>query len=74
MGITLEQAKGLKHGQILHHVDHTNKDGSPQRWKVNGKPKVWKTMPEKVKIPLKHGLYNFDYLTEDYLDKVNIAN
>lgn len=67
MPITLEQAKSLKRGQVLYHVTHRNRDGSPVRWRVNGQPKVWKRDPSHVQVPLKHGLRDHDYLTEDAL-------
>ncbi len=65
--VTLEQAKNLKYGQILHHVSQKNADGTPQRWRVNGKPKTWKRSPERVSVPLKHGMYDYEHLTEDTL-------
>jgi hypothetical protein len=68
--ITLEQAKNLKHGDILYHVINRNADGSPQRWRVNGKVRTWKRNPERIQVPLKYGLKNFDYLTENELDLV----
>jgi hypothetical protein len=68
--ITLEQAKQLKIGQILHHVLYKNADGTPVRWKVNGKVKTWKTHPERVRVPLKYGLKTGAYLTEDILDQL----
>jgi len=68
--ITLEQAKNLTHGTILYHVTHRNADGSPQRWRVNGQPKTWKRSPDRVQVPIKHGLYDYDYLTESDLDLV----
>jgi len=68
--ITLEQAKNLTHGTILYHVTHRNADGSPQRWRVNGQPKTWKRSPDRVQVPIKHGLYSYDYLTENDLDLV----
>ena len=73
MSITLEQAKKLTHGDILHHKVNKNSDGTPQRWRVNGKVKLWKRSPNKVKVPLKYGLYRFDYLTENELDLVDLA-
>ena len=72
MTITLEQAKNLKYGDTLHHTKNRNADGTPQRWKVNGKPKTWKTRPNMVKVPVKHGLHDYDYLTEDDLYLVNL--
>ena len=68
--ITLDQAKNLKYGDILYHVINRNADNTPQRWRVNGKVKTWKTRPDEVRIPLKHGLYSYDYLTHDDLELV----
>lgn len=68
--ITLDQAKKLYHGQVLYHVNNRNSDGSPQRWRVNGQPKTWKTRPNEVQVPLKHGMYDFGYLTERELGLV----
>lgn len=65
--ITLEAAKQLCHGEILHHVSNKNADGTPQRWRVNGKPKTWKRSLDRVHVPLKHGMYDFGYLTEGNL-------
>ena len=73
MAITLEQAKQLKTGDILHHVKNNNADGTPQRWRVNGMVKTWKCDAGRVKVPVKHGLYRYDHLTEDDLDLVSIA-
>lgn len=70
--MTLEEAKSLKSGQIVYHVRNKNKDGTPQRWKVNGKVTTWKTFPERVYVSLKHGLYTHDHLTEDDLHLVTI--
>ena len=70
--ITLKQAKNLKHGDSLHHTTNKNADGTPQRWRVNGAVKTWKTRPNEIRIPLKHGLYSYDYLTQDCLDIVSL--
>lgn len=70
--ITLEQAKSLEYGDMLFHTAHKNADGTPQRWKVNGRPKTWKTKPEKVQVPVKHGLRHYDYVTEESLDLVSL--
>ena len=74
MSITLEQAKSLKHGDILHHEVNKNADGSPQRWRVNGMVKRWKRSPDRIQVPLKYGLYGYDYLTENDLDLVSMAD
>jgi len=57
--ITLEQAKALKLGMVLHDETSKNSDGTCQRWRVNGQPQVWKTRPDEVRIPVKHGLYDY---------------
>lgn len=62
--LTLEQAKSLRHGQVLLHSHLTNGNGTPQRWRVNGKVKTWKRSPDRVQVPVKRGLYGYGYLTE----------
>ena len=64
--ITLQQAKELRPGQVL--VDQRDK----KRWKVTGRVKTWKREPEKVKIPVKHGLYVYGYVTENDLNIITI--
>jgi len=60
--ITLQQARDLQIGDIL--VDENKK-----RWKVNGRVTTWKTMPDRIRVPLKHGLYSYDSITEsDFTD------
>jgi hypothetical protein len=71
MSITLEQAKALKYGDVLYHRDQRySRSNTPVEWKVNGKPKVWKTRPDEVRVPVKYGMYSYDYLTEQDLDLV----
>ena len=55
--ITFEQAKELKYGDIL--IDNKGK-----RWKVNGAVKLWKRTPTRIRVPLKHGLYTYDAITD----------
>jgi hypothetical protein len=69
--ISLRQAKRLQLGDILYAVNATNADGTPLRWRVNGRVKTWKRRPDKVRVPIKHGLYSYDYLTENRLDLVS---
>ena len=58
MGLTLEQAKQLHYGDYL--IDEYGK-----RWKVNGEVKRWKRDPDRIRVPLKHGLYSYDAITDD---------
>jgi hypothetical protein len=71
--ITLEEAKALKVGQTLYHTVYRNADGTPQRWRVNGKVKTWKRDPFLVKVPIKYGLRWYDCLTEKDLDLVSLV-
>ena len=57
MSLTLKQAKELKPGDILH-------DTLGKRWKVNGAVKTWKTDPDRIRVPLKHGLYTYDAIDD----------
>ena len=60
--ITKEQAVNLYHGQVLYHGINRNADGTPERWRVNGKCKIWKTRPDEFRLPLKYGLKTCDYM------------
>lgn len=70
--LTLDQAKALRYGQMLYHVRNRNADGTPQRWRVNGAPKIWKRSPNRVQVPVRHGLRSYDYLTENDLHLVSL--
>lgn len=74
MAITLEQAKALEYGDVLHSNSNKNVDGTCQRWRVNGRVKTWKRNPEKVYVPLARGLYQHDYLKEKLLYLVHLAS
>jgi hypothetical protein len=63
--ITLEEAKKLNYRDIL--IDSRGK-----KWRVNGKVKTWKKNPNRVYVPLKHGLYAYDFVDEHSLHLVSI--
>jgi len=64
MPITLEQAKQLKYGDYLYANCLFNADEkTPRKYKINGKPKTWKRDPDRIKVPLKWGLYEYGELT-----------
>lgn len=65
--MTFEQAKQLFLGQVIHHKILKNADKTPLRARVNGQIKLWKTRPNEIKIPMKHGLRDCFYLTQDNL-------
>ena len=66
--MTFDRIKKLQLGDILHHNINKNADGTCQRRRVNGKVKLWKTRPLDYRVPLKHGLRSYDYLTPDVVD------
>jgi hypothetical protein len=47
----------------------TNKEGEPtgkvERWRRNGATKVWVRSPERFQAPIKYGLRDYSYLTQD---------
>jgi len=44
---------------------YINNNGKSYLWRANGKCKVWKTRPNDFKLPIKHGLYAYGYITQD---------
>ena len=68
MGITLEEAKQLKYGDMIYSNHFQNADGSPVRWRVNGQVKTWKKDPYRIQIPVKHGMYRNGYLCHGTID------
>ncbi len=36
-----------------------------KRWRRNGKTRYWKREPDKFVVPVKHGMYNYDHITQD---------
>ena len=62
--LTPKVAKSLRQGQILSMNNNRNADGTCVRWRVNGAVKTWKTRPNEFKVPVKHGMYDFGYVTQ----------
>jgi len=82
MPITLKQAKSLTWRDNLEHVTLKNADNTPMRFRVSGMVKTWKRDKNRIKVPLKHGLYDNGYLVNNTfegggfelnLNDVNIA-
>mgnify|MGYP007070563745 CR=1 FL=1 len=72
--ITLKQAKALKYGDRIYHRRLKNRDGSPMRFKVNGKPRTWKTRPDEVVVPLKHGMFQYLSIHEGELKDFTLGS
>ena len=71
--MTLSEVKALKHGDIVHHSEVKNADGTPARGRCNGKVKTWKRDPSRVQVPMKHGLYDCFYITEQNMADFELA-
>lgn len=68
--LDLERAKRLSYKDTLYYKHGNNADGSPGRYRVNGKPQTWKRSPERVRVPVKRGLYEtgqvYEYQLNDF--------
>jgi len=65
--MTFDEAKNLKLGDIIYHVNFKNVKGTQERWRVSGKVKLWKRDPTRIRIPIKYGLFSNGYLDEKSL-------
>ena len=45
----------------------------PINWRANGKCKTWKTRPDEFKLPIKHGLYDYGYITHENAHLFEVA-
>jgi len=57
--MTKQEVMTLKYGDIIYSMTYKNADGTPARYRVNGKIKTWKTRPADFRLPLKRGLYEY---------------
>jgi hypothetical protein len=62
--ITKEQAQNNKYFLQTRSLDN-NLLTKPNKWRANGKCKTWKRQPERFQLPIKHGLYDYAYITND---------
>ena len=70
--MTLDQAKALKSGDMIHHVSRKNADGSPMRAKVLS-VKTWKTRPNAVLVSVKRGMYEYAKFAEYELNQIELG-
>lgn len=60
--------------QHFWHRKVTRKDGvTPVEARRNGATKTWKTRPGEFKIPVKHGMYDYFYITQADADDWSIT-
>ena len=67
--MTLQEAKSLTSGSMVHHTSKKNADGTPMRARVTS-VKTWKTRPDAVEIHVKHGLYDYAVFTASELNEI----
>lgn len=53
--MTLAEGKALTGG----HLQFTKDGGTVRKAKINGKPKTWKTDPNRLEVPCKYGMYEY---------------
>ena len=54
--MTLDEAKRLSYGDT---VDFISTNGTLRHCKVNGKPQTWKRDANRIRVPVKYGLYEY---------------
>jgi len=70
--ISASAAKKLGYRDEIYDRLNRNADGSPARWRVNDKVQVWKTQPDRFRVPLKHGLYDYSELTQSNKNRFSL--
>jgi len=63
-----KEALKLTCGEIVEHKKMKNADGTPLCLYVTGKVKTWKRDKTRIKIPVKHGLYEYGYLVNGTIE------
>jgi hypothetical protein len=63
--LTLSQVKRLTIGTPLYLLGSYNADGTPMKYKVCGGAKLWKTRPSDFQLPVKKGINNAGFITQD---------
>jgi hypothetical protein len=65
--LTLNELKNLTHSEVY----IQGKCGHFLKVRINGQVKTWKRNPDKVQIPYKYGLYEYGYITENDIVKID---
>lgn len=64
--IPTKQGTYFDNGRLIQRYDlQTTTECKPINWRVNGKCKTWKTRPDDFSLPIKHGLRDYGYITQD---------
>lgn len=63
--VTKHDCINAYYGKVFYHKTLKNADGSAVRCRSNGKCKIWKTRPNEFSLPVKYGLRDCFYITQD---------
>ena len=69
--VTKDQAMTARN---FEHVSLKGGDKYPVRCRAMGKCQTWKTRPLEFKLPVKHGLYQSFYITQDNAADWSVAS
>lgn len=62
--ITKEQATNYNNN-LFHSIAPYSNPDKCHNWRRSGNTKTWKRTPERFQIPVKHGLYDHSYITNE---------
>lgn len=63
--VTVQDVISGNIGHTLYHATLRNRDGSALRARVNGQVRTWVTRPSEFRLPMKHGLKECFYITQE---------
>lgn len=70
--ITMTKEIALTHKGTIYLYNLFNADKTNMRCKPSGKCQTWKKDTNRFKLPVKHGLYDHGYITEDNMTQFYI--
>lgn len=54
-----------REARAFYHKTLKNADGTPQQFRRNGATKTWKREPSRFSVPVKRGMREYGYITEE---------
>lgn len=74
LSLLLEALGSVERKKQFHEANYFYSVIDGKSWRRNGKTKTWKRNATKFQIPVKHGLYDYGYITEENYDKLIIIH
>ena len=80
--MTRDQALALKHGDLVHYSPACTFTVGPrggvhehvEQWRVSGAVQTWKRRPERIRVPVKFGMYSNSAIDEGNMEQFHIAD